>query len=907
MPKLNIESIDLRVKWLVLLVSLMTIGFLVAAAHRENVAAEWRRTRLAYADILADKAVDDRGRSIAQQFEIRIMQNVLPDLQRTDRCITCHTGVDDPRMADQEQPFATHPGDYLSVHPPAAFGCTVCHEGQGLATEKADAHGEAPFWDYPLLAKKYMSTTCTRCHSRSDLEGDEGTIERMQRTVAHVGVSAAALMRLGKGLVESKGCLGCHTLDGKGGSLGPDITFVGEKTHHEFDFSHLGKDAPREVEYWLEQHFLDPSTISPDTVMPAAAVSGVEAKALTAYMLSLRAGAPSTFERPPEQVAAVAKDGRELYGMYCAACHGAEGRSDDVPQIRTPSLNNVDTLASADDDYLRAIIQHGRGGTKMPSWGEGAGGLSRDEIDRIVAYIRAWEEEGASPEDVSASRGDVSRGHAYYAGLCANCHGHQGEGGIGNALNAPAFLAIATDDFLARTIISGRPGTAMASWKELSSQAVSDMLAYMNAWRAEPPARDDVLAELRVESAAGLAAAGRKVYQGNCAACHGREGEGGIGVSLNTPDLLGLADDTYLYRAIVEGRPSTAMPAWRHLSARHVASLIAHMRSWHDGPAIATETPRAKGDYEVGRVLYDISCVRCHGADARGGSGPQLANPALLSSASDEMLYHWIARGRTGTAMKGFLSAEQGVTQLRPGQIMDIIAYLRHAGSATVRPILRTGVGDAHVGAEIFRGNCASCHGPHGEGGSGPQLNNPVFLRAASDGFLAATMVLGRPPTPMRSMVHGQEGLGQVAPSQVADVIAFLRRWEYPVSWRRPRAVAEVTHRAIMSGGQKFGAFCAGCHGPNGLGEREGVDYFAPSLNNPDFLRAAPDGFLLATIARGRRGTPMRPFGRGTGGIAELDGNAISDIVSYIRAWEAMPESERRALIPVEEEEIEEW
>ena len=83
--------------------------------------------------------------------------------------------------------------------------------------------------------------------------------------------------------------------------------------------------------------------------------------------------------------------------------------------------------------------------------------------------------------------------------------------------------------------------------------------------------------------------------------------------------------------------------------------------------------------------------------------------------------------------------------------------------------------------------NCRACHGVDGEGGSGPQLNNPAFLTTASDGFLAATIVLGRTGTPMRSMVHGQEGLAQIQPREVQDLIAFMRLWEWPTSGRRPR------------------------------------------------------------------------------------------------------------------------
>jgi cytochrome c oxidase cbb3-type subunit 3 len=219
-----------------------------------------------------------------------------------------------------------------------------------------------------------------------------------------------------------------------------------------------------------------------------------------------------------------------------------------------------------------------------------------------------------------------------------------------------------------------------------------------------------------------------------------------------------------------------------------------------------------------------------------------------------------------------------------------VIAYLRYLGTRDDLPILRTGVGNPRLGHQLYQGTCASCHGPMGEGASGPQLNNPTLLRSASDGFLAATIVLGRVGTAMQPMVHGHEGLGQIRPENVADVIAYLRLWDYPQSWRTTRQVPERTDRSIAVGGQMFAAFCAGCHGPNGRGVSDGSGYYAPALNNPEFLAAASDGFLLATIARGRSGTPMRGFGKGSGGIAALESSEINDIVSFLRSWQVEEE-----------------
>ncbi len=886
MAGLDIERLDRRWKWWLLVVSATTLALLVASALKENRFADWQQYRRQYRTILEEKAKDDHTRRIADQFAVEIVQQVIPELNALDRCTTCHAGLDDPRMADQENPFKTHPGDFLSNHPPERFGCTVCHQGQGRATEKDDAHGKDPHWPYPMFAKQFMYSACGKCHDDQALF-EEGLLSASSED--HNASEGAGVVREGKSLLESRGCLGCHVLNGRGGTLGPDITHVGNKTHHEFDFTHFAKDEPREVEYWLKKHFLEPSEVSPGTVMPDMGLSEEQAGALTAYVLSLRrSDVPAAYRPVPavDRPTPAAPTGDQLYKRYCSACHGQYGEASEVPGIRTPALNNRDSLAVAGDDYYRFIIANGRTGTSMPAWGPGGGNLSRTEIDQIVARVRMWEATPPAVADVNVRDGDFLMGRAYYQGLCANCHGRQGEGGIGNALNSPTFLAIASDTFLAETIINGRPGTAMASWKHLPRQAVSDLLAYIRTWQAPPPAFEEVQAYRWRTTTAENVRVGEILYAGNCAGCHGRSGEGGIGLRLNSRDILPAVDDLYLYETIANGRPTTAMPAWRHLAAGQVAALIAYFRTWQDNTRLVLGDPPGGGDYALGEVHYRVSCLPCHGENGRGGVGPQLANGSFLRTVSNATLFQWIAHGRAETAMKGFLAAEQGPTRLTRDQIGDVIAYLRHLSTDSDTLMLRTGVGDPHVGRELFQGSCAGCHGTQGEGASGPQLNNPVFLSTASDGFLAATIAVGRVGTAMQSMVHGQAGIGQVAPENVQDIIAYMRLWDVPETWRQPRAVAEMSERAVTTGGQFFAQYCAGCHGPNGLGVQDGPSFFAPALNNPEFLNAATDGFLLATIARGRSNTPMRPFGVGTGGIAALDFGDISDIVSFIRTWQ---------------------
>ena len=72
--------------------------------------------------------------------------------------------------------------DSNSPHPTEKFGCTICHGGQGSATdftlaahtpndrkvkhewEHALGWESSHFWDYPMLPKRFVESSCLKCH-----------------------------------------------------------------------------------------------------------------------------------------------------------------------------------------------------------------------------------------------------------------------------------------------------------------------------------------------------------------------------------------------------------------------------------------------------------------------------------------------------------------------------------------------------------------------------------------------------------------------------------------------------------------------------------------------------------------------------------------------------------------------
>ena len=120
----------------------------------------------------------------------------------------------------------------------------------------------------------------------------------------------------------------------------------------------------------------------------------------------------------------------------------------------------------------------------------------------------------------------------------------------------------------------------------------------------------------------GDPAIGRKIFESQCALCHGLDGSGGRGPGLNRPRLFHAPDDNALRQVISDGIPPEMPPAWQ-MTEHERASLTAYVRSLG---SLAPEKPR--GDPARGAAVYQSKgCVACHIVSGRGEAlGPELTN-----------------------------------------------------------------------------------------------------------------------------------------------------------------------------------------------------------------------------------------------------------------------------------------
>ena len=129
--------------------SMLALVLIVAAVWQASTPS-WKNYQRDFFQLEAQGEPNAVTKAAVLATPPQIHQILLPGLQRVDRCTTCHLGVDDPTMKNAPEPFRYHAG--LGPHIPSKFGCTICHGGQGLATDMKDAHGNVQFWQTPLLA-----------------------------------------------------------------------------------------------------------------------------------------------------------------------------------------------------------------------------------------------------------------------------------------------------------------------------------------------------------------------------------------------------------------------------------------------------------------------------------------------------------------------------------------------------------------------------------------------------------------------------------------------------------------------------------------------------------------------------------------------------------------------------------
>ena len=174
-------------------------------------------------------------------------------------------------------------------------------------------------------------------------------------------------------------CLGCHKLNGDGGTIGPDLTTVRERRSPEYIASMIA----------------DPQRVVPGSAMPRIAMPNSTRDLILRYLggEASDAATPSSRPRAPGPDRVRTPDAAQLYGTWCASCHGASGKGDGPNAANLPVKPAVhssrEAMSARPDDSLFDTIASGGAvmnrSPRMPAFG---GTLTAVEIRALVRHIR---------------------------------------------------------------------------------------------------------------------------------------------------------------------------------------------------------------------------------------------------------------------------------------------------------------------------------------------------------------------------------------------------------------------------------------------------------------------------------------------------------------------------------------
>ncbi len=168
---------------------------------------------------------------------------------------------------------------------------------------------------------------------------------------------------------------------------------------------------------------------------------------------------------------------------------------------------------------------------------------------------------------------------------------------------------------------------------------------------------------------------------------------------------------------------------------------------------------------QEGKGLYITSCSSCHGLNAEGTSdGPGIAGvgPASVDFQVGTGRMPLQSRENQGPRKKQFF------TEAETAAIVAYVASIAPGGAPVPSLEQYATDGDLQEGGEIFRTNCASCHGFIGKGG------------ALTRGKYAPNLTETDPKHVYEAMLTGPDSMptfsdGILTPDQKKDVITYIK------------------------------------------------------------------------------------------------------------------------------------
>lgn len=606
--------------------ALVSVLFLLvlAVSPMKDYLQEWRRYQATYNNYI--EGLPQR----VKPAEPGIRQIWVRKLDRVDRCVTCHLGLKEPALNTAPEPYRTHPQIYHDIE---EFGCTVCHEGQGAATEYRESIGKVKYWDRPILPRAYMEASCAKCHKEAE-------------------VPQAPKLTVGRTLLRESNCAGCHKIEGYDKQWVPSLDGIGSKVNRG----------------WLVSWLKNPAGYFAKTKMPNFLLPDYEANTLADFLMSFKEfGRNVVLDSLPSRLTSAAEAQKAKLVEFgstrfrearCISCHAINGKGGYV----ATDLGKV--ASKVGSSWLYNYIQNPKRiqpGVVMPRFR-----FSNEEILGVVAYMQGEfvDYDIENPPAHTVDPGFYEKGLALFKKYnCGGCHSLGGVSRIEEM--APELTSIGSKklyeiDFGKSDIDQTLP--SYLKTKLLNPRVFSESMKMPKFGFSEKDAEAIAVALLgntdekipdeyivRPAPASTFSPQGEfghLVDDLSCFGCHVMNGRGRLvatDLSLEASQaqrkwIEGYFKVPYSLRPVLTERMPNLF-----MSEREIKAIVDYMETTFIADSLNRQVTADPASVAIGRGLFfeRYGCQSCHQVNSKGGYvGPPLDK--VGTRLNPGWIFHWL-------------------------------------------------------------------------------------------------------------------------------------------------------------------------------------------------------------------------------------------------------------------------
>jgi ubiquinol-cytochrome c reductase cytochrome c subunit len=223
----------------------------------------------------------------------------------------------------------------------------------------------------------------------------------------------------------------------------------------------------------------------------------------------------------------------------------------------------------------------------------------------------------------------------------------------------------------------------------------------------------------------------------------------------------------YARRAGKPARPSARRnrSLSRRLSAAGVlgAALISTGAAYAAFASASSASDSPAADIAAGQQIYQTTCISCHGANLQGVTG---RGPSLIA-VGGASVYFQVSTGRMPATGQG-AGIGRKESRFTEDQVQQLAAYVQSIGGGPAVPTGDLRDPDIAAGGDLFRTNCASCHGTTFKGAPLSAGKAAPGLGGSTDAQIYTAMLTGPESMPVFSD-------NELTPTQKRQIIAYVQ------------------------------------------------------------------------------------------------------------------------------------